>query len=214
MAIKLPPVYPITPDSFTTPELLAWCSCLLEVGCPLLQYRRKKMGDGERFSELLALLALAEGHRAKVIVDDRPDLCLLAQAAGVHLGQDDLPPAAVRAFLGRDCLLGFSTHSEPQARAAFDDPVDYLALGPVFPTESRENPSPVVLEAVQETILAASPFPLVAIGGITPERAVELWNRGFACVAVIGALTQNPVAEWNEFLRAFASVDSQPTADD
>lgn len=206
MRMSLPPVYPITPDSLTTPELLAWCASLLDAGCPLFQYRRKRMADGERFCELSRIVALAKQHQAQVLVDDRPDLCLLAGAAGVHVGQEDLPPASVRAFLGRRALIGFSTHSQVQAAAAFESPLDYLALGPVFPTDTKENPSPVVSVEAQESVLAASPFPVVAIGGITPERAVDLWRRGFASVAVIGALTPDPQAGWDAFLKAHASA--------
>jgi len=202
--LTLPPIYPLTPDDRDTPALLEWARALLGAGCTLFQHRRKSLADAGRFAELESLLKLAEPYGATVVVNDRPDLCLLARAGGLHLGQEDLPPASVRAFLGRGFVLGFSTHSPVQAREAFDLPLDYLALGPVFPTASKEKASPVVPVEDQAAVLAESPFPVVAIGGITPERATELWQRGFASVAVIGALAQDPETGWKAFEEARA----------
>lgn len=204
--LTLPPVYPLTPDDRDTEALLEWTRALLGSGCNFFQHRRKRLSDAQHFAELVALLKLAEPHRATVVVNDRPDLCLLAHAGGLHLGQDDLPPASVRSLLGRRFVLGFSTHSIGQAREAFDLPLDYLALGPVFPTESKEKPSPVVSVEEQRAVLTESPFPVVAIGGITPERATELWRRGFASVAVIGALAEDPEKGWRAFEEARARI--------
>jgi thiamine-phosphate pyrophosphorylase len=202
--MTLPPVYPISPDDRPSEALLEWAKALLGAGCTLFQYRRKRMDDASRLRELEALLTLAAPAKATVIVDDRVDLMLLAGAQGVHVGQRDLPPTAVRSFVGRGYFLGFSTHSVAQAEEAFDWPLDYLALGPVFETGSKENPDPVVSPADQGRVLKTCPFPAVAIGGITPERAVELWRRGFASVAVIGALAQEPEKGWKAFQEARA----------
>lgn len=204
--LTLPAVYPLTPDDRDTPALLEWARALLGAGCAFFQHRRKSLADAARFAELESLLELADPHGATVVVNDRPDLCLLARAGGLHLGQDDVPPASVRALLGRKVLLGFSTHTVAQAREAFDLPLHYLALGPVFPTASKERPSPVVPVEDQEMVLRESPFPVVAIGGITPDRATELWRRGFASVAVIGALAQEPEKGWKAFEKARARI--------
>lgn len=204
--MTLPPVYPISPDDRPSGALLEWARALLGAGCTLFQYRRKKMADADRLRELEALLTLAAPAKATVIVDDRVDLMLLAGAHGVHVGQRDLPPTAVRSLVGRGYLLGFSTHSPAQAQEAFDWPLDYLALGPVFETGSKENPDPVVCPADQERVLAACPVPVVAIGGVTPERAVALWRRGFASVAAIAAFAEDPATGWRAFEAARAQI--------
>lgn len=197
--LSLPRVYPITPAHPDAEGLLRWVRELLDAGCTFLQFRRKGRPDSDQLRELDALLSLAGPYGARVIVDDRCDLCMLAGAAGVHLGQEDLPPDSARALLGPAAILGYSTHSLEQARRAFAAPVNYLALGPVFATESKQRPDPVVSPETQEEVLRESPLPLVAIGGITPERARVLWERGFASVAVISALEEAPGASWRAF---------------
>jgi thiamine-phosphate pyrophosphorylase len=197
--LDLPRVYPITPVRPDTEGLLHWLAELLDAGCAFLQFRRKGRSDGEQLRELDAVLKAANPYGATVIADDRCDLCMMAGAAGVHLGQDDLPPAEARGLLGPAAIIGYSTHGLDQAKAAMAEPVDYLALGPVFPTASKENPDPIIPVEVQDEIVRLSPLPLVAIGGITPERAVELWDRGFHSVAVISGLETSPGAAWRSF---------------
>jgi thiamine-phosphate diphosphorylase len=197
--LSLPRVYPITPVQLDSEVLLRWLRELLDAGCTFFQFRRKGRPDSDQLRELDAVLNLAGPYGARVIVDDRCDLCMLSGAAGVHLGQEDLPPDAARALLGPAAILGYSTHNLEQARRAFSAPVNYLALGPVFATESKQRPDPVVSAKAQEEVLRESPLPLVAIGGITPERARALWERGFASVAVISALEEAPGAAWAAF---------------
>lgn len=199
MPILLPPLYPITPENLRGPSLMAWAGELLDAGCRFLQYRRKSGTDDDALRDLDELLALCRTHGCKVIVDDRVDLVLLSGADGVHLGQNDLPPTEARQLLGPGKIIGFSTHNLEQFEEALDTPVDYLALGPVYPTATKQNPSPVVHAEVQTVILASSPLPVVAIGGITPSNAGELWYRGFASLAVIGALAEHPGDGWREF---------------
>jgi thiamine-phosphate diphosphorylase len=143
---------------------------------------------------------LCHARGCRVIVNDRVDLCLLSGADGVHLGQDDLPPSEARRLLGPGKIIGISTHTMEQFGEARDSPADYLALGPVFPTGSKADPSPLVQVGIQEAALKAAPLPVVAIGGITPLNAGELWARGFASLAVIGALARDPGPSWREFL--------------
>lgn len=195
-----PPVYPISPDSFRGADLMAWAAALAAEGCRLLQYRRKSGPDGETLAELSALLDLLRPSGCRVIVDDRPDLCLLAGAHGVHLGQDDLPPTDTRSLLGPHKIIGYSTHTVEQAREAIDLPVDYIALGPVFPTETKAHPEPVVSVAEQEAVLRAARVPVVAIGGITPATAGDLRRRGFAGLAVISALERDTASAWRRLL--------------
>ena len=204
MTFALPPLYPITPNALRGPALIAWAGELLNTGCRLLQYRRKSGPDVERLDELEELLSLCRTYGGKVIVDDRVDLVMLSGADGVHLGQTDLPPAEARQLLGPGKIIGFSTHNAAQFEEALDYPVDYLALGPVFPTATKENPSPVVPVEVQTRLLQASLLPVVAIGGITPDNAGELWSRGFASLAVVAALAENPAKGWRDFISRFA----------
>ena len=194
MAFFLPPVYPITPESLGGHALLVWVEELLSAGCRFFQYRRKSGGDADKLQELKIVLALAREAGARVIVNDRPDLCLLAGADGVHLGQGDLPSDEVRRFLPHDAIIGLSTHNLEQFEEASGLPVDYLALGPVFATASKRDPDPVISAAHQEAALKRADKPVVAIGGVTPARARELFVRGFSSVAVISCLAREPAA--------------------
>ncbi len=168
------------------PELVA--EAALRGGCAVLQLRAKSATGA-------ALLALARriGARCRragvpFVVNDRPDLALLAGADGLHLGQDDVPLVEARRVVGTGCLLGRSTHDEAQARAAVAEGADLLAFGPVHPTASKEKPDPVVGLARLEQVCAASPLPVVAIGGITVDNAASVARAGARWGAVIGAL--------------------------
>jgi thiamine-phosphate pyrophosphorylase len=145
---------------------------------------------------------------AKVVVNDRVDVALAAGADGVHVGQDDVPPEAARALSGGGKIVGFSTHSAAQASAAARLPVDYIAIGPVFDTSSKEKPDPLVgLEGVRRVRAAVGTLPLVAIGGITAETAPPVLEAGADSVAVIGALlnTSDP-AEITRRTRALLTL--------
>lgn len=200
MPFTLPPVYPITPEALRGHALLVWVEELLSAGCRLVQYRRKSGADADALQELRTIVALAREVGAKVIVDDRPDLCLLAGADGVHLGQEDLPPEEVRRFMPPSSIIGLSTHDLQQFEEALDAPVDYLALGPVFATATKADPDPVVPPSVQEEALKRATKPVVAIGGITPAGARSLFTRGFSSVAVISYLEKDPGAGFQSFL--------------
>jgi thiamine-phosphate pyrophosphorylase len=120
-----------------------------------------------------------------VVVNDRVDVALLAGAAGVHLGQTDLPPAAARQILGPGRIIGFSTHNLEQAVEADSLPVDYIAVGPVFETSTKDNPDPVVGVEKLAMICRAVKKPVVAIGGITLDNAKAALSAGAVSVAVI-----------------------------
>jgi thiamine-phosphate pyrophosphorylase len=199
MTFALPPVYPITPEDLRGRALLDWADELTGAGATILQLRRKSGPDDERLEELRALLSIARPRGCAVIVDDRTDLCLIAGADGVHLGQEDLPATEARKLLGPQAILGLSTHNLAQAEEAWKLPLDYLALGPVFPTGTKENPDPQVPAHVQTAVTGRSPLPVVAIGGVTPERAPELYARGFRSVAVVSALRRDPAATFRRF---------------
>jgi thiamine-phosphate pyrophosphorylase len=136
----------------------------------------------------------------KYIVNDRTDIALMLGADGVHVGQDDLPPSAVRAVAGDRLLIGYSTHNADQLLAADAEPVDYLAIGPIFATVSKENPDPVVGTTGLARLHALTQKPLVAIGGITRSNAREAMEAGADSFAVISDLLnpdpQTAISEW------------------
>jgi len=174
-------------------------------GARLLQLRAKAL-DSHAFLELAdALVAAARPYDASVIINDRVDIALLAAAAGVHVGQDDLPPRAVRHLLGDERIVGFSTHTVAQIEAAVREPVSYVAIGPVFGTTSKDTGyDPIGLELVATAAKLAGSIPVVAIGGITLENASSVISAGAASVAVIGDLlaTGDPERRVRAFLQS------------
>jgi thiamine-phosphate pyrophosphorylase len=165
-------------------------------GARLIQLRAKDVADGAFLEMARAAVEAAVAAGAALVVNDRADVARLASAAGVHVGQDDLPPAACRAVLGESALVGLSTHGLAQIEAGARAPVDYLAVGPVFPTRSKRAPDPVVGPALVRQARALWKGPLVAIGGITPENARDVADAGADGLAVIaGVMAHADLAE-------------------
>jgi thiamine-phosphate pyrophosphorylase len=160
---------------------------LLDGGATILQYRHKEFWNREVFAEAERVGELCRARGALFIVNDRVDYARML-GAGVHLGQDDLPPHAARKLLGAEAVIGYSTHNATQLAAAATERVDYIALGPVFGTESKRNPDPVVGVGNLKDWRATVVQPLVAIGGITRGNAGQVWDAGADMVAVIGDL--------------------------
>ena len=186
----LPRVYPILDSESLARRGVALetaAAAWLEGGAGILQIRQKGHW-GREFFEIARLVArLCREAGADLIVNDRADFALLLDA-GLHLGQDDLAPRDARKLLGPDAAIGFSSHNAAQLAAAGGEPVDYVALGPVFGTASKCNPDPVVGVEELRRCRGLVEKPLVAIGGITLENAVEVWNAGADSVAVIGGM--------------------------
>ena len=202
----LPRLYAIADASFGVPIQLA--ESLFKGGVRVVQVRNKKANARELLQQVERILSFAP-HDAKVIVNDRVDVALVSGAAGVHLGQTDLPPAEARRILGVDRIIGFSTHNLEQAREADKLPVDYIAVGPIFPTTTKENPHPVVGVEKLAAICNEIRKPVVAIGGIKLENAGEVLRAGAASIAVIRDLLDSPnvesrVGSWIEVLKANA----------
>ena len=200
--LQLPPLYAIVDDAFfsSSGELLAFVGELAGGGCKLLQYRNKS-GNARVMLEQARELQKNLGDCMRLIMNDRADLCLAAGFDGVHVGQEDLSPEAVRGIIGPDCWLGVSTHNPEQPREADLTSADYLAIGPVFATSSKENPDPVVgLEGVRRA-RALTRKPLVAIGGITRANAASVIEAGADSVAVISDLLREPRKSAEEFFR-------------
>jgi thiamine-phosphate pyrophosphorylase len=160
---------------------------LLDGGARILQYRHKEFWSREIVAEAERVGELCRTRGALFIVNDRADYAKML-GAGVHVGQDDLPPRAARELLGDDAVIGYSTHNAAQLEAAAGEPVDYVALGPVFGTASKRNPDPVVGVGNIESWRSLVPQPMVAIGGITRANARDVWAAGAEMVAVIGDL--------------------------
>ncbi len=189
MKFELPKLYPITDRRLSGLSHAEQVARLCEGGARVVQLREKRLSAREFYAEVLEALRAARSFGAKLIINDRADVALAVGADGVHVGQDDVPPEAARSLLGAQAIIGFSTHSVEQAINAARLPVDYIAIGPVFGTTSKENPDPVVgLEGVRLVRASIGTVPLVAIGGIKAETAPSVLEAGADSVAVIGAL--------------------------
>ncbi len=166
---------------------------MLEGGASLVQLRHKGHWSRALYAQARAIARACAEEGAGFVINDRADLAMLL-GAGLHAGQDDLPPREARRLIGPDAMLGFSTHNARQLSEAGGEPVTYLALGPIFATRSKENPDPEVgLEQLREC-RARVEQPLVAIGGITRENAPAVWAAGADAVAVIGDLLPEPLS--------------------
>jgi thiamine-phosphate pyrophosphorylase len=206
--IFLPRLYPIVGAAFfsTTEGLFAFAGELVAGGCTLLQYRNKS-GNARLILEQARELrrrcrtGVSDPHSLRLIMNDRADLCLIAEFDGVHVGQDDLSPPSVRTIIGPDRWLGFSTHNPQQVKEGDSTSADYLAIGPVFSTSSKDRPDPVVgLEGVRQA-RQLTRKPLVAIGGITRANAASVIEAGADSVAVISDLLREPRKSAEEFFR-------------
>src|ERR687890_305216 len=142
MRSELPKLYPITDRRLSGLSHAEQAARLIEGGATFIQLREKYLSPREFYREAEEALRVARRRGAKLIVNDRADIALAIGADGVHLGQDDMPPSAARALLGEGAVVGFSTHSMEQAVAAARMPVDYVAVGPIFETKSKEKPDP------------------------------------------------------------------------
>jgi len=205
--ILVPRLYAILDSSarVSTQDLATYCDELVSGGCTLLQYRNKS-GNARVMLEQARELRRrcrtgVSDPQVRLIMNDRADLCLAAEFDGVHVGQDDLSPESVRRIIGPERWLGVSTHNPEQLCEADLTSADYLAIGPVFATSSKDKPDPEVgLEGVRRA-RALTRKPLVAIGGITRTNAASVMEAGADSVAVISDLLREPRKSAEEFLR-------------
>jgi thiamine-phosphate pyrophosphorylase len=184
-------------------DVVDYAAACLAGGARLLQIRAKTLTGRDFLEAVSAIVARAQPVGATVIVNDRADIARLSGAAGVHVGQDDLTPAQVRAVVGPGAIVGLSTHTSEQLDRAVREPIDYLAIGPVFGTDTKATGyDPIGVEAVRRASAAVRGVPLVAIGGITRERARSVLDAGANSVAVITDLLKgsDPAARVGEFL--------------
>ncbi len=176
---------------------------ILDAGVKILQLRHKAPYTREVFAQAAAIAGMCRQAGAGFVINDRSDIALILEA-GVHLGQDDLPPAEVRRMIGPGRMLGFSTHNQQQVHDARAEPIDYVAFGPVYPTASKEKPDPVA--GVEELRRAKSQTdrPLIAIGGITLTNSENVFDMGADSLAVISDLYPDPLSVGTLRARALA----------
>ena len=193
--VRLPPLYAIVDPLDTERDPVALADAMLAGGARLLQLRLKAATSRELLRVAEVIRERARGRGATFLVNDRPDVARAVDADGVHLGQDDLPVAAARHILGPGRLIGLSTHDLAQLRAAEAEGADYVAVGPVYATQSKAAAlAPRGLDLVQAA-RAASSLPIVAIGGITLDTAPAVRAAGADSVAMIAALVRAPDVE-------------------
>jgi thiamine-phosphate pyrophosphorylase len=194
MAVRseFPALYPILDASYLPMEgrvefLQQLVRELAEAGVGILQYRNKTGNEAEVLADARVMREAAAAS-LRLILNDWPELAVEAGFDGVHVGQTDMSPTAARTIVGAGRMVGVSTHDAVQLRAADAEPVDYIAIGPVFTTATKENPDPVVgLEGVR-VARGLTAKPLVAIGGISAMNAAEVWAAGADSVAMIAAI--------------------------
>ena len=183
---------------------------LIEAGVRMVQYRSKGGSARETLRVSRSLAAIAAGNGASFFVNDRPDIAFITGAAGVHLGQTDLSVEDARAIMGTEKWIGVSTHTEAQFREAIKSSADYVAVGPVFATKSKENPDPVTGTEFIRRVRGLTTKPIVAIGGIGLDSAAEVIEAGADAVAVIGDIlkAEDPAARARQFLDRLRAVKS------
>ena len=193
MRFNLPKIYPITDTALSSLSHAEQVKRLIKGGATFIQLREKNNSVRSFCGDASEAIRIARLAGASVIINDRVDVALALGADGVHLGQIDMPVAAARRLLGNDAIIGFSTHNIQQVRAALDLPIDYLAFGPIFPTQSKHNPDPVAgLEALSLIKSITGHLPVIAIGGIDESNVVEVLSAGADSAAIISAIVAEP----------------------
>jgi thiamine-phosphate pyrophosphorylase len=217
---KLPntPLYAITDSNLVPTGHLTAAKALIAGGARLIQLREKVAGTADFFAAACAVVAYAHQHAVTVIINDRVDIARLSGADGVHLGQEDLSIEKARALLGDSAIIGISTHSLLQAQLANRQMVDYIAVGPIFATNTKPEASQRVTGgqvglSLLRQIRCITDKPLVAIGGITRQNAWAVQQAGANYVAVIGDLlkTDDIMSRTMEFLTIGLSSESKPS---
>lgn len=189
------PIYAIADAETLAPAPVAEAvRAMAEAGISWIQLRAKKLSGEDLFALTEAALAAVQGTGASLWLDDRADIAALLPVDGVHVGQRDLPPAAVRGVVGPGVWIGRSTHRDSEVEEAAADPeVDVVAVGPVFPTSSKENPDPVVGLGLVRRARTRTARPLVAIGGIDAGNVLQVLAAGADTAAVLGAVCRGDV---------------------
>ena len=211
MNLVFPRLYAIIDPTLLTNSELDLAETLAGSGVELIQYRNKTASSRQFFEISRQLSSSLSPRGVRLIVNDRPDIALLAGAGGVHVGQEDLSVEEARAICGSDRWVGVSTHTLEQLTAADRTSADYIAFGPIFQTVTKKNPDPIVGTEILRKARQMTKKPLVAIGGITLERAAEVYRAGADSLAVIRDLicAPNPGVRAREYLDVAASTPAR-----
>jgi thiamine-phosphate pyrophosphorylase len=185
MRLVLPRLYVILDSGLLKIPAKECAKSLVDAGVRLIQYRNKRATGRELFETARELAEYLNPLGVQFIVNDRADVAALVGAGGVHVGQDDLGVEQARKVMGDGKLVGMSTHNAGQFRGALETSADYIAVGPVFATGSKENPDPVVGVGFVRETRGMTDRPIVGIGGITLERAADVIEEGADSVAII-----------------------------
>jgi thiamine-phosphate pyrophosphorylase len=210
-AILFPTLYAILDPHIVTTPLTVLAASLADAGVQLVQLRDKRSGAAKSYAQAKDLAAILSPRNVRFIVNDRPDIAAISGAAGVHVGQEDLTVDDARRICQPPLWVGVSTHNLEQLREADCTSADYIAVGPIFTTGTKENPDPVVGLEFLRAARQLTRKPLVAIGGITIESAADVFRAGADSVAVISDLlaAKDPGARARRYLdiaeRALAS---------
>ena len=203
MALRFPRLYVIVDAGLMREPTTEIARKLLGAGVKMLQYRAKNVPAKEMLASARELAGVARSAGARFFVNDRPDVAYLSKAHGVHVGQDDLDVEEARAVVGPEAWVGLSTHNIEQFEKAARSSADYIAIGPIFETTSKVNPDPVVGLELVRRVRRLTERPVVAIGGITLERAAEVIDAGADSVAVISDIlgAEDPAERASQYLR-------------
>ena len=186
-----PSLYAILDAELAGCEVLSIAEALASSGVEIIQYRSKSASSLAAYTDCVRLADLLR-ERSRFIVNDRADFAALCNAGGVHIGQEDLPVEAARAVCGYERWVGISTHNLAQFEAATQTSADYVAVGPIFATATKNDPDPVVGVDFVRRVRSMTSKPIVAIGGITLENAEEVFRAGADSIAVIRDLIAAP----------------------
>jgi thiamine-phosphate pyrophosphorylase len=193
MYFVLPRLYAVTDARLSGLSHAEQLERLAAAGATLVQLREKHLSPRQFYYQAEEALQVARRYGVTLVINDRVDIALALGAGGVHLGQEDLAPEAARRLLGNRAIIGRSAHSVEQALLAAREPIDYLAIGPVFETSTKENPDPIVgLDGVRRVREAVGQLPLVAVGGIGFSNVARVLEAGADSVAVIAAIISQP----------------------
>jgi thiamine-phosphate pyrophosphorylase len=213
MRLVLPRLYVILDAALLSVPLKDCAQGLADAGVRLLQYRNKSAPARELLRDARELTSAHGARGIAIFVNDRADVAFLAGASGVHVGQEDLGVEQARALVGADRWVGVSTHSLEQFQRAVETSADYIAVGPVFSTTSKDNPGPVVGAELIRRVRPLTNKPIVAIGGITLERAAEVLEAGADSIAVISDILRadDPGARARQYIELLAAVKPAAT---
>ena len=209
MGLCLPRLYVILDAGLVHRSILEFAEQLIDAGVRVLQYRDKQGTAAAMLQTSQALARITSEAGVDFFVNDRPDIAFLANATGVHVGQDDLSVEQARAIVGPQRWVGVSTHNRDQFAKAAATSADYIAIGPIFPTTSKANPDPVVGVEMIRQLRAMTQKPIVAIGGIGLDRAEEVLRAGADSVAVISdiLLAPDPKERARQFVKKLEAVN-------